>query len=102
MKCAKVPLGATPAAQTVSTWSGEGAQYSRIAITDIQLLSPIRITLGADHIFIDGQSITITGVTGTTELNGNSYFVRTVPGTRDLDLYSADPGSAATAKRLQA
>ena len=96
----KGPLGATPAAQTVSTFSGEGAQYSRIAITDIQLLSPIRITLGADHIFIDGQSITITGVTGTTELNGNAYFVRTVPGTRDLDLYSADPGSAATGKKV--
>lgn len=94
----KGPLGATPAIERVSTFSGDGVLYSRIAITEILLLSPIRITLGADHVFLDGQSITISDISGTTELNGNSYFVKTVPGTRDLDLYSADPTS--TSKKV--
>ena len=41
------------------------------------------------HNFKEGQQVTISGVSGMTELNGNVYTVRN-PGTNDFELYDTD------------
>jgi len=41
------------------------------------------------HNFKEGQQVTITGVSGMTELNDNVYTVRN-PGTNDFELYDTD------------
>ena len=48
-----------------------------IDIKDIELISnnPVRITTQDNHTLQNGQSITITNVGGTTELNDNTYTV---------------------------
>lgn len=54
----------------------DGGQILHTAtITGATQASPCVITCSAGHRFVDGQKVTITGVVGMTELNGNSYTV---------------------------
>ena len=56
------------------------------SITGITQANPGVITVAAGHNLVNGDQITITGVTGMTEVNDQSYFV-SVSGD-DLTLYS--------------
>ena len=49
--------------------------------------NPIRITTSIDHALVDQAEITISGVNGMTELNGNTYFVDRISNTQ-VDLYT--------------
>ena len=49
---------------------------------------PVVVT-ATGHTFVEGQQVTISSVTGMTELNDNVYTVRN-PGTNDFELYDTD------------
>ena len=74
---------------TVLEWGVGGGGASTSAISTITLNNPIRIVTATAHGLTDQQQITITDVNGTTELNGNSYYVDVIDGTT-VDLYSDD------------
>ena len=44
-------------------------------VNTIVLNSPIQVTTSTNHDLNDGESVTFSGVGGTVELNGNTYFV---------------------------
>ena len=50
--------------------------------------NPVVVT-ATGHTLREGQQVTISSVTGMTELNGNVYTVRN-PGTNDFELYDTD------------
>ena len=49
---------------------------SAINITAVALTNPCRVTLASVTALNKGDVITIAGVVGTTQLNGNSYVVQ--------------------------
>lgn len=62
-----------------------------VYITDVTLATPCVIT-APDHNFQNGQCIEITNVIGTTELNGNKYFVnQCTTDTFELQYLQTDP-----------
>ena len=67
--------------QNISTATSE-------TITGATAANPVVITATA-HTLREGQQVTISGVSGMTELNGNVYTVRN-PGTNDFELYATD------------
>ena len=54
------------------TWSPKGVIAANI--TNATKASPVVITTSADNFFTDGDQVTITNVSGMTQLNGNSYY----------------------------
>ena len=50
-------------------------------VTGATQANPVVITTSAAHTFTDGESVTITGVVGMTELNGNTYVIGNVTAT---------------------
>lgn len=71
------------------TWNvptgGGGVTVS--SITSVTTTNPVRITTAAAHNLIDGNAINITGIVGTTELNGNNYYVDVISADT-IDLYT--------------
>ena len=63
-------------------------------ISTVTLNNPIRIVTTTSHNLVDGDPVTINDVLGTTELNGNSYYIEYVNATT-FDLYS-DSGLTTT------
>ena len=55
-------------------------------ITSITNADPAVITTTVAHGLVDGDAITITGVSGMTDVNGNTYYVN-APTTTTLQLY---------------
>jgi len=47
-------------------------------IVDVNLTRPAEITLSQSRIFSDGDRIKLTGITGTTQLNNNIFYVKAV------------------------
>jgi hypothetical protein len=68
------------------TVSGGGGAVS-VNILNILLNNPVRIQTSAAHSLADGEQITIAGVVGTIELNGNSYYADVI-GIDTIDLYT--------------
>jgi len=74
--------------------SGATATVESISTTESGTISgatqadPAVVTV-TGHNFQEGQQVTISGVTGMTELNGNVYTVRN-PGTNNFQLYDTD------------
>lgn len=69
------------------TWTvptgGGGVTVS--TINSITTTNPVQINTTAPHNLIDGNTVNISGVTGTVELNGNNYYVDVIsPDTFDL------------------
>lgn len=64
-----------------------GAILHTATITNVTLNNPIKIT--ATNRYVNGQSITISEVVGTTELNGNTYTVANVS-SADYELSGID------------
>jgi len=58
-------------------------------ITAATKADPVQLTTSVPHAFYTGMEITITGVTGMTQLNGNTYYVSKT-GASTFTLYS-DP-----------
>jgi len=73
--------GATGVVQSISTDTDE-------TISGATAADPVVIT-ATGHTLKEGQQVTISGVSGMTELNGNVYTVRN-PGTNDFQLYDTD------------
>jgi len=57
------------------------------AISGITLNNPLRITTSVAHDLVNGDQVSINGVAGTIELNGNSYYVSKVDNT-NVTLYT--------------
>jgi len=70
-----------PAADAV----GSGAITANIAATT--QANPVVVSTSSAHGFYEGQPVTIAGVAGMTELNGNEYYAN-VTGTLDFSLYT--------------
>ena len=58
---------------TPSTVTGGGSPTA--TITGATQADPVVITTDGDHNFADSTFVTVTDVTGMTELNGNSYYI---------------------------
>ena len=57
------------------------------SISNITTANPPVITTTSDHSYTDGTEVTIVDVVGTTELNGNEYFMNVLTG-NTFSLYS--------------
>lgn len=71
-------------------WSPKGVVSQNI--TDISQANPGRLTLSHPYPFATGSEVTINGITGSgdfpTNLNGNQFYIKSVPGNLQLyDLY---------------
>jgi len=83
-------------------WQGNWEQssgddtFGLVAATKAQ---PVVITTNAPHGLAKGQAITITGVNGMTELNGNTYYVNPL-GANTLQLYTDTAVTVAVDGRL--
>lgn len=71
------------------TWNvptgGGGVTVSNI--NSVTTTNPVQINTTTPHNLIDGNVINITGVVGTTELNGNNYYVDVISADT-FDLYT--------------
>jgi len=83
-----------PTSGTVLEWGTGGGGATTTAITAITLTNPLRITTGTAHGLTDNQNVTTTDIVGTTELNGNSYYVDVINSTT-VDLYTDEALSTA-------
>lgn len=82
--------------------SAEGSPSPEIAITGVLRNDPVQITTSTNHGYETGQYVRITGVVGTTELNGNSYWITKVSNTEftlfsDRDLTTTVDGASMSA-----
>ena len=86
----------SPSANQVLKW--DGSQWSPAAdavgsgavtatISGATQANPVVVTSASAHGFYEGQPITITGVVGMTQLNGNEYYVNIATST-SFALYS--------------
>jgi len=86
----------TPGANQILKWNGSewapasdavgsGAITATIAAATQD--NPVVISTSSAHGFYEGQPVTIAGVAGMTELNGNEYYAN-VTSTLDFSLYS--------------
>tara|TARA_R110002153_G_scaffold110609_3_gene252043 strand:+ start:1945 stop:3648 length:1704 start_codon:yes stop_codon:yes gene_type:complete len=86
----------SPSANQVLKW--DGSQWSPAAdavgsgavtatISGATQANPVVVTSASAHGFYEGQPITITGVVGMTQLNGNEYYVNIASST-SFALYS--------------
>lgn len=57
------------------------------ALSGITLSNPIRVTVSTSHDLTDGDLVTFRDIEGTTQLNGNDYYVDVID-TTTVDLYS--------------
>jgi len=64
----------------------DGTTPTIASISSITLNNPIRVTTSTSHDLVDGDYISFSEITGTTELNGNRYFVDRIT-TTIIDLY---------------
>jgi len=60
--------------------NGEFVLKAAATITNITQANPAVVTTSA-HTFLNGESVTITGVVGMTEVNGNTYVIANVTAT---------------------
>jgi hypothetical protein len=88
--------GSAPSTNQVLKW--DGAQWSPASdaigsgavtatIAGATQANPVSISTSSAHGFYEGQPVTITGVNGMTELNGNEYYANIVD-TLTFTLYS--------------
>ena len=86
----------SPSANQVLKW--DGSQWSPAAdavgsgavtatISGATQANPVVVTSASAHGFYEGQPITITGVVGMTQLNGNEYYINIATST-SFALYS--------------
>jgi hypothetical protein len=61
-------------------------------VTDITNASPAVVTTSAPHGFADDEQVTLTGVGGMTEVNGNIYYVKSSPSPTTLELEETTAG----------
>ena len=86
-----IVLGGEPKIYTITTIP-KPITISNVELTDG---NPVSITTANNHGFVTGDKIIISGVDGTTELNGNRYTITiTTPTTFTLDGTSYDNGDS--------
>lgn len=86
----------SPSANQVLKWDGSqwspaadaiGSGATTATIAGATQANPVVINTSSAHGFYEGQPVTITGVNGMTELNGNEYYVNIIS-TLEFALYS--------------
>ncbi len=83
-----------------NAWVAEVGTYgTSIDISGISDTDPVAVSTAGAHGFSSGQNIFISGVSGSTELNGNDFYVEVIDGTsfylyNDLEL--TDPVNTAS------
>ena len=86
----------SPSANQVLKWDGSqwspaadaiGSGATTATIAGATQANPVVISTSSAHGFYEGQPVTITGVNGMTELNGNEYYVNIIS-TLEFALYS--------------
>ena len=86
----------SPSANQVLKWDGSqwspaadavGSGSATATISGATQENPVVVTSASAHGFYEGQPITITGVVGMTQLNGNEYYVNIATST-SFALYS--------------
>ncbi len=77
--------GATQASTCVITVHGT----LPLTITGITRASPAEVTVSGSHGLIDGDFVTITGVSGMTQINNGSYYIRST-GASTFTLFTDD------------
>jgi hypothetical protein len=65
----------------------QDATSSPTAMSGVSLTNPLRITTSTPHQLQPADQITVASVGGTTELNGNTYYVSVVD-YKTIDLYT--------------
>ena len=58
-----------------------------ITVSNVTQANPAVLTTDSDHGLTDGTIVTISGIVGMTELNGNSYYAKVTSPT-DIELYT--------------
>jgi hypothetical protein len=86
----------SPSANQVLKWDGSqwspasdavGSGATTATIGGATQANPVVISTTSAHGFYEGQPVTITGVVGMTQLNGNEYYVN-ITSTLEFALYS--------------
>jgi hypothetical protein len=86
----------SPSANQVLKWDGSqwspaadavGSGSAAATISGATQANPVVVTSASAHGFYEGQPVTITGVVGMTQLNGNEYYVNIATST-SFALYS--------------
>lgn len=86
----------SPSANQVLKWDGSqwspaadaiGSGATTATIAGATQANPVVINTSSAHGFYEGQPVTITGVNGMTQLNGNEYYVNIIS-TLEFALYS--------------
>lgn len=86
----------SPSANQVLKWDGSqwspaadaiGSGATTATIAGATQANPVVINTSSAHGFYEGQPVTITGINGMTELNGNEYYVN-ITSTLEFALYS--------------
>jgi len=70
-----------------STYLGDGSTVRLVTPSSITLNNPIRVVVASEHGITDSSKVTFADVSGTTELNGNTYYAKRINPTT-IDLYS--------------
>lgn len=86
----------SPSANQVLKWDGSqwspaadaiGSGATTATIAGATQANPVVVNTSSAHGFYEGQPVTITGVNGMTQLNGNEYYVNIIS-TLEFALYS--------------
>jgi hypothetical protein len=77
--------GATNASTCVVTVNGT----LPLTITGISRASPAEVTVSGSHGLVNGDFVTITGVSGMTQINNGSYYIKST-GASTFQLYTDD------------
>jgi hypothetical protein len=78
--------GVTKASTCVVT---VGSSALPLTITGISKAEPGVVTVSGSHGLVDGDFVTITGVSGMTQINNGSYYIKST-GTSTFELYKDD------------
>ena len=73
-----ITSGASDSGRTAGTYLVQATGGASKTITETSNNNPVIVTTSADHRLRDGSLITISGIVGMTELNGNTYYTKIV------------------------
>jgi hypothetical protein len=70
-----------------NVWTPIDVTYTLGHPQGVELTNPCRINIGKVHGITDSSQVSFTDLTGTTQLNGNTYYAKVI-NTTTIDLYT--------------